>query len=157
MRRVFADTFFWIVLTNPADRFHEEAHSVDLAGPVAARIEGERRRDAIPAGAALPNSPLFRGTFFGALCYKDSVSALLPPLRVFPALVLCGLMAASLAPAQRPGPGNPQAQLNKRFQSSGLEVGKPFPAVDIHDASGKPLNTSSLKGFTTVVVSGCLT
>jgi cytochrome oxidase Cu insertion factor (SCO1/SenC/PrrC family) len=55
------------------------------------------------------------------------------------------------------GQPNPQAQLNKRFQASGLEVGSAFPAVDIYDASGKPFNTASLKGFTTVVVSGCLT
>ena len=28
--RVFADTFFWIALTNPADRFHDRAQGVDL-------------------------------------------------------------------------------------------------------------------------------
>ena len=85
-------------------------------------------------------------------------------MRTLPALALCGLLAASVTLAQRPGRrgdppggGNPQAQLNSRFMASGLEVGKPFPAVDVHDASGKPFNTSSLKGFHTVVVSGCLT
>ena len=72
-------------------------------------------------------------------------------------------MAAPVAgqgPAGRggpPGAGGPQAQLNERFASSGLEVGKPFPAVEIHDATGARFNTSSLKGFHTVVVSGCLT
>ncbi len=85
-------------------------------------------------------------------------------MRISIALAVCGLLAASLAVAQRPGRrggppggGNPQAQLNNRFSGSGLEVGKAFPAVDVHDASGKSFNTSSLKGFHTVVVSGCLT
>ena len=86
-------------------------------------------------------------------------------MRRISVLVLCGLMAASLALAQRPGrrgggpggQGGPQGQLNSRFTGSGLEVGKAFPAVDVHDASGKSFNTSSLKGFHTVVVSGCLT
>ena len=55
------------------------------------------------------------------------------------------------------GQGGPQGQLNSRFTGSGLEVGKAFPAVDVHDATGKPFNTASLKGFHTVVVSGCLT
>ena len=31
-RAVFADTFFWIALTNPADRFHRAAHELDLIG-----------------------------------------------------------------------------------------------------------------------------
>ena len=31
-RAVFADTFFWIALTNPADKFHEAAHELGLTG-----------------------------------------------------------------------------------------------------------------------------
>jgi hypothetical protein len=74
-------------------------------------------------------------------------------------VALCGLLplAASQAPAQPAGQGDQRARLNESFLASGLAVGKPFPAVAIHDASGKPFNTASLKGFHTVVVSGCLT
>lgn len=79
-------------------------------------------------------------------------------MRSLPCLALCGLLAASIATAQRPGGGdNPQAQLNSRFEASGLAVGKAFPEVDIYDAAGKPFNTRRLKGFHTVVVSDCLT
>jgi predicted nucleic acid-binding protein len=31
---VFADTFFWIAVTNPADRFHPDAHGFDLTDTI---------------------------------------------------------------------------------------------------------------------------
>ncbi len=61
---------------------------------------------------------------------------------------LC-LASAAAASAQRPG-GRSGGELE-------LKPGDRFPHVDIHDASGAPYNTKSLKGFFTVVVSGCLT
>jgi|GEM_PF-3430711 len=57
---------------------------------------------------------------------------------------------ASLVSAQR-------ERSDERFAQSGLEVGDPFPAVTVHDATGAAFDTASLKGFRTVVVSGCLT
>ena len=69
------------------------------------------------------------------------------------------VMAASLmvpvmsAQRGRGGPGGP----NERFEAAGLEIGKAFPQVDVFDEKGEPYNTKSLKGFFTVVVSGCLT
>lgn len=38
-----------------------------------------------------------------------------------------------------------------------LGPGDPFPAVEVHDAVGKPFNTKSLTGQYTVLVNGCLT
>ena len=38
-----------------------------------------------------------------------------------------------------------------------LAPGDSFPEIDVHDASGEPFNTKSLKGKYTVVVNGCLT
>ena len=72
--------------------------------------------------------------------------------RAFLLLGLCAV-AATTASAQ----GDAQARLRERFAAAGLAVGSPFPEIDIYDAAGKPVNTSRLKGFTTVVVSGCLT
>lgn len=60
------------------------------------------------------------------------------------------LLFASLASAQR-------ARTDERFAQSGLEVGDPFPALTIHNGEGTAFDTASLKGFRTVVVSGCLT
>ena len=85
-------------------------------------------------------------TFHGHSCYHTVMT------RAFLAAGLCLLLCAA-ASAQP----NPRAQLESRFEASGLSPGKPFPAVDIHDAAGKPFNTSSLEGSYAVVVSGCLT
>ncbi|MCB9383633.1 MAG: hypothetical protein H6509_03390 [Bryobacterales bacterium] len=76
--------------------------------------------------------------------------------RAFAVLALCAALA-SAARAQDEAPGEAQARLRNRFADSGLAVGGAFPAVDVFDAAGGPVNTASLKGFTTVVVSGCLT
>ena len=73
------------------------------------------------------------------------------------ALVLVTLIAAPAVLAQRPGPGRGGEGPQAGFRGSGLEPGKPFPAVDVYDENGNPFNTKSLKGFFTVVVSGCLT
>jgi hypothetical protein len=67
------------------------------------------------------------------------------------------LFGTAVALAQTPDGAARQAQLKARFEASGLAVGKAFPMVDVYDPSGKPVNTASLKGFHTVVVSGCLT
>jgi hypothetical protein len=77
--------------------------------------------------------------------------------RALSLLVACGLLTASSVAAQERRDNERQAQLRARFAASGLTPGKPFPAIDIHDAAGKPFNTASLKGFHTVVVSGCNT
>ena len=45
----------------------------------------------------------------------------------------------------------------RRFEANELQIGDVFPGVDIFDARGNPINTSSLKGQYTVLVSGCLT
>ena len=50
-----------------------------------------------------------------------------------------------------------QNELRARFESSGLRVGAAYPEVDIHDDSGKRINTRSFKGKYTVIVNGCLT
>lgn len=65
------------------------------------------------------------------------------------------LAAAAVLPlgAQPEGRRGPDAQ----FQASGLKPGSAFPVAQIYDAEGKAYNTSSLKGFVTVVVNGCLT
>jgi Ca2+-binding EF-hand superfamily protein len=52
------------------------------------------------------------------------------------------------------GPG--QAGLG-RLASSELEIGKPFPLVNLIDADGKAFSTEQFKGHTTVLVAGCLT
>lgn len=95
-------------------------------------------------------------TFRRPGCYQSGMLTPLTSMRLH-ALALGGLLAVTYCLAQRPGGAEPQAQLNSRFQASGLAPGKAFPAVDIFDASGKPFNTARLKGFHTVVVSGCLT
>ena len=68
-------------------------------------------------------------------------------------LLSCTLLAAQ---PRGGGPGGGGRQ-DQRFAESGLSVGDPFPHVDVHDAAGEKVNTSSLNGFFTVVVSGCLT
>ena len=62
----------------------------------------------------------------------------------------------------RDGEVDPELQENRRaaqhrFDSSGLKVSAPFPAVEIFDEEGKPFNTKELKGQHVVFVSGCLT
>ncbi len=67
--------------------------------------------------------------------------------------------AACLQPAvnaQRPDREDAE-RLRGRFSDTGLEVGLPFPEVDIFDDQGNPFNTRSLKGKYTVVINGCLT
>jgi Ca2+-binding EF-hand superfamily protein len=52
------------------------------------------------------------------------------------------------------GPG--QAGLG-RLASSELQIGKPFPSINIVDADGREFSTEQLKGHYTVLVAGCLT
>jgi len=54
--------------------------------------------------------------------------------------------------SMRPGQAGPG-----RLASSGLQMGKPFPLINIFDAQGNPFSTEQLKGHTTVLVAGCLT
>ncbi len=69
-------------------------------------------------------------------------------------LAAVSLMVPALSAQRgRGGPGSP----NERFEAAGLEIGKAFPHVDVFDEQGEPHNTKSLKGFFSVVVSGCLT
>jgi len=63
-------------------------------------------------------------------------------------LIALMFACAAVAQAQRP---------DTRFAESGLEPGDPFPSVEIHDEAGANFDTKSLKGYLTVVVSGCLT
>ena len=78
-------------------------------------------------------------------------------------LATLGLAAASVAqPFDREGRRGDwregrRGAMRGGFEASGLKIGGSFPAIDIHDAAGKPFNTASLKGHFTVVVSGCLT
>jgi len=59
-------------------------------------------------------------------------------------------------PSGRSGVRPGQAGLG-RLASSGLQIGKPFPSVNIVDADGKEFSTEQLKGHYTVLVAGCLT
>lgn len=88
-------------------------------------------------------------------------------LAVFAAVALW-TAAERLGPAETPGAATaidatvtPGITLRdgaaRRFEANGLNVGDPFPAVDVFDAAGQPFNTSRLKGRYTVLVSGCLT
>lgn len=65
-------------------------------------------------------------------------------------ILVIGLLLSAVAAAQPERSGS-------RFGESGLEVGDAFPSVSIHNQQGADFNTKSLKGFLTVVVSGCLT
>lgn len=47
--------------------------------------------------------------------------------------------------------------VERRFESTGLKIGDPFPAVGVFDEAGKPFSTKSLQGQYTVLVNGCLT
>ncbi len=67
------------------------------------------------------------------------------------------IAATPLLLAQRPGPGSAADNVVRQFELAAPAVGAPFPAAAIHDAEGKPFQTSSLKGRWTVLVSGCLT
>ncbi len=78
-------------------------------------------------------------------------------------LATLGLVSASFAqPFDREGRRGDWREgrggaMRGGFEASGLKTGGAFPAIDIHDAEGKPFNTASLKGHFTVVVAGCLT
>ncbi|MFN7935576.1 MAG: hypothetical protein U0R19_19755 [Bryobacteraceae bacterium] len=76
-------------------------------------------------------------------------------------LALLLLAAAPLMPAQRmdvlPQPGSAGDNVVRLFEAAAPAAGAPFPALSIFDETGRPYNTSSLKGRWTVLVSGCLT
>ena len=75
--------------------------------------------------------------------------------RVVTCLALCLSTATSLA--QDRELENPREAVRRQFRASGLDVGSPFPDVQIHDAAGKPFRTGDLQGSYCVLVTGCLT
>lgn len=70
-------------------------------------------------------------------------------------VALC--LSAVAAFSQEQVPENPREAVRRQFLASGLEVGSPFPDVQIHDAAGKPFRTGDLRGSYCVLVTGCLT
>jgi cytochrome oxidase Cu insertion factor (SCO1/SenC/PrrC family) len=68
------------------------------------------------------------------------------------------IAATPLLLAQRPGAGTTGSAADnvvRQFEQAAPAVGALFPSI--HDAEGKPFQTTSLKGRWTVLVSGCLT
>ena len=87
--------------------------------------------------------------------------------RLFVMVIAVVLTAVGWVSAQQAGISIPEGSIpdrqehmnaiKRQFESAGLKVGDPFPAISIFDAAGKRFNTSSLKGRYTVLISGCLT
>lgn len=77
----------------------------------------------------------------------------------FANVLVCSALctSAALSLAQDRVREDPREAVRRQFRESGLEVGSPFPDVQIHDAAGKPFRTDELRGNYTVLVTGCLT
>jgi len=75
------------------------------------------------------------------------------------ATVLAGVLAimAAAQPLQAQRGDNPRAELQRKFEASGLREGAEFPDAQIYDAKGNPFQTGEFKGDYTVLVTGCLT